>query len=170
VIDSINTYKWATIRYHSNGSIDSSYGTNSVSQDFPINMNVRSVAIQSDGKYLVLGGQDNAGAQGKGILCRINNAGISAVPHVTTSHSFLSLHPTPSLDNCTLTYTLPSNSQCTIALCDESGKKVRVFAQDEYRTVGEHKDELDLRGLAVGVYFLSIEHDVKTETAKLIKQ
>ncbi|HEY6172609.1 MAG TPA: T9SS type A sorting domain-containing protein, partial [Candidatus Kapabacteria bacterium] len=84
--------------------------------------------------------------------------------------SYITLHPTPSTDYCTVTYTLASSSQCTITLRDESGREVRTYATNQYRTAGEHKEELDLRGLATGVYFLWVEHNGKTETAKLIKQ
>jgi len=128
------------------------------------------IIMQPDGKYLVLGlmiayqlGTRNP------LLYRIT-APRSGVSSVKIVENHISLHPTPSFDNCTVTYTLPASSQSTITLRDESGREVKTFAQGEYHSVGEHKEELDLHGLASGVYFLSIEHDGKTETAKLIKQ
>ncbi|HEY6172746.1 MAG TPA: T9SS type A sorting domain-containing protein, partial [Candidatus Kapabacteria bacterium] len=64
----------------------------------------------------------------------------------------------------------PTSTDCSLTLRDESGRAVRTFVTNEFRAVGKHEDELDLRGLATGVYFLSLDHDGKTETVKLIKQ
>lgn len=55
-----------------------------------------------------------------------------------------------------------------MTLRDESGREVKTFMAGEYKAAGKHEDELDLRGLATGVYFLSLEHDGIIETAKVV--
>jgi uncharacterized delta-60 repeat protein len=126
------------------------------------------VAIQPDGKYLV-GGWSYKDVVYSTIIQRIDANKFISVKSIPIAEHIFSLHPTPSTDNCTITYTLPSSGECTMTLRDESGREVRTFA-NQYRTAGEHKEELDLRGLATGVYFLQIEYNGTIQTAKLIKQ
>ncbi|HEY6171792.1 MAG TPA: T9SS type A sorting domain-containing protein, partial [Candidatus Kapabacteria bacterium] len=159
--------------YHGNGTPDSSHGGDGTIKEMSKYMRViYSIAVQSDGKYLVMG-FNYASDDGRAIarICLNNNTGKAAVyPTSKNPSTPVSLHPTPSTDNCTVTYTLPTASKCTITLRDESGREVRTFVQDEYRTAGEHEEELDLRSLPIGAYFLQIVCNGSIQTAKLIKQ
>jgi uncharacterized delta-60 repeat protein len=128
------------------------------------------IAVQPDGKYVIVGWYYSGQATSASMMYRLDPAQLSIISERKNRVSLPSLHPTPSLDNCTITYTLPSSGNCTMTLSDESGRQVRAFATNEYRTAGEHKEELDLRGLAAGVYFLQVESDGATQTTKLIKQ
>lgn len=156
-----------------NGVIDSSFGLNGTLQLVEDYSGFASeVIIQPDGKYLISGGShSNESGKERIMMARLNPEPTSSVMSGNSSASSpLKLHPTPSTDNCTVTYTLPTSSNCTLTLRDESGREVRVFGRDEYRSIGEHKEEFDLRGLASGVYFLQIESGGSVQTAKLIKQ
>ncbi|HEY6172244.1 MAG TPA: T9SS type A sorting domain-containing protein [Candidatus Kapabacteria bacterium] len=162
-----------TARYLPNGMLDSSYGVSGGAIKLPIRTTkLYSIDIQSDGKYLFCGYAGQSNPEWNALLYRVNNTGASDVRRDITrpGKSQLSLHPTPATDNCTITFTLPTSSDCSLTLRDESGRAVKTFITNEFRAAGKHEDELDLRGLAAGVYFLSLEHDGKTETAKLIKQ
>jgi uncharacterized delta-60 repeat protein len=172
----INTlgYTPAIIRYDRNGKRDSLFGNNGVvigpldSLDF-----IPGIAVQQDGKYVaagVLAGTEIGITKYYGMIYRVNNGASTTVSQKMSVSSTISLYPTPSTDNCTVTYTLPSSSNCTMTLRDESGREIKTFTTNQYRTTGEHKEELDLRGLAVGVYFLQIESNGSIQTVKLIKQ
>jgi uncharacterized delta-60 repeat protein len=126
--------------------------------------------MQTDGKYLVLGWINNYHIGTRNPLVYRITIPQSGVSHSKSFTNSPSLHPTPSTDNCTVTYTLPSSGNYTMTLRDESGRQVRTFVTDQHRTAGEHKEELDLRGLASGAYFLQIESNGVIQTAKLIKQ
>ncbi|HEY6171769.1 MAG TPA: T9SS type A sorting domain-containing protein, partial [Candidatus Kapabacteria bacterium] len=173
-----STYAHCIIRYHKDGRLDSSFGTNGIvicAVTTPSYMpnGIADIAIGNDGKYLMAGilrCTDVGIVAEQGILYRVNNKAVASVYSSSALSQPISQFPSPSTDNCTITYTLPSSSQCTITLRDESGREVRKFATDEYRTAGEHKEELDLRGLASGAYFLQIESNDLIQTAKLIKQ
>jgi uncharacterized delta-60 repeat protein len=171
-----NFYKRKSLvfRFLPNGSIDSSFGLNGLVIPFDKYSygHAYDIAIQSDGTYLMTGTiwPDTTKASLR-ILFRLHEDPQVSLRHTTSLVSSpISLHPTPSTDNCTITYTLPSSDNCTMTLRDESGREVRTFTTNEHRTAGEHKEELDLRGLAVGVYFLQIESNGSIQAAKLIKQ
>lgn len=132
-----------------------------------INTNGNPLTVQRDAKYLIAGNA-RVNDRNAAVLTRMINTGKLKTSTALPSNS-LTLHPTPSTESCTITYTLPTSGGCTMTLRDESGREVRTFVTNEFRTAGEHKEELDLRGLAAGVYFLSLEHDGKIETTKLIK-
>lgn len=172
----INTlgYTPAIVRYDTNGKQDSSFGNNGMvispidSMDY-----IPGIVVQPDGKYVVAGviaGTEIGLTKYYGMIYRVNNGASTNVSHMVATPSTFSLHPTPSLDNCTVTYALPISSECTMSLRDESGRQVRAFATNQHRTAGKHEEELDLRGLAAGVYFVQIESNGTIQTAKLIKQ
>ncbi|HEY6172747.1 MAG TPA: T9SS type A sorting domain-containing protein [Candidatus Kapabacteria bacterium] len=171
VIDLITASNWLlTARYLHNGRVDSSYGYNGMSDALLLHMkSIEAIAIQSDGKYIVLG-TDFKDNQSTAVICRLVSYGATAVARLNENINAISLHPTPSLDNCTVTYTLPASSDCSLTLRDESGREVRTLVTSEFRASGKHQEELDLRGLASGVYFLEIESGGTIQTAKLIKQ
>jgi uncharacterized delta-60 repeat protein len=157
-------------RYHRDGVVDSSFGVAGVGYGVPDAVALIGVAVQSDGKYVALGLHIGDAVGNYVALYRFHNTGTARVDRSPASSSSISLHPTPSTNNCTVTYTLPSSSNCTMTLRDESGREVRTFTTNEHRTTGEHKEELDLHGLAAGVYFVQIESGGTIQTAKLIKQ
>lgn len=171
VVDSIGSNTFIMTRYNSNGRIDSSFGVNGISNCIPSQMReISSIVVQPDGKYILLGYNNDDFGRIYAVMCRVENGSVSGVQIEDVVRLSLSLHPTPSTDNCTLTYTLPASSECSITLRDESGRGVRAFATNQHRIAGKHEEELDLRGLAAGVYFLQIESGGATQTAKLIKQ
>lgn len=160
---------FTTIRYSGSGQKDSSYGQFGISYESPERLDYGGqIAIQKDGKYVAF--EYYHFTYNICAIFRIDNTSTSSVSRKILSTSCISLHPTPSTDNCSASYTLASSGECTMTLRDENGRQVRTFATNEYRTAGEHKEELDLRGLAAGVYFLQIESGGTIQTAKLIKQ
>ncbi|HEY6172749.1 MAG TPA: T9SS type A sorting domain-containing protein [Candidatus Kapabacteria bacterium] len=168
--DSLTTYLPTIFRCLSDGEPDPSFGVLGVEMiNKYINGEARAVDLQSDGKYIFTGWvYDTQSGKYCNATFRVKNT-ISGINRNDTLHHFaISLHPTPSSDNCTVTYTLPTSSDCSLTVRDESGRAVKTFMTSEFRAAGKHEDELDLRGLASGVYFLSLEHNGKIETAKVV--
>ncbi|HEY6172748.1 MAG TPA: T9SS type A sorting domain-containing protein [Candidatus Kapabacteria bacterium] len=172
VLVALNTSISSVFRILPDGVLDSTFGLNGtlqlIDETYGVALGIR---IQPDGKYLISAySWSNKLGQYGSMLARLNPDPKSSVLQNISRTSSISLYPTPSLDNCTITYTLPTNSDCSLTLRDESGRAVKTYMTSEYRSAGKHEDELDLRGLAAGVYFLSLGHNGKTETAKFIKQ
>jgi uncharacterized delta-60 repeat protein len=161
----------SVFRVFTNGVIDSSFGLNGALHLIDDHSGyAATLHVQPDGKYLIAGGsQSKEWGYYTILMARLNPDAKVSVKSNSSLGTGISVYPTPSTDNCTVTYTLPSSGECRVTLRDESGREVRTFAS-EYRTAGEHKEELDLRGLAAGVYFLQIESGGVAQTAKLIKQ
>jgi uncharacterized delta-60 repeat protein len=160
--------------YDARGKLDPSFAGDGIcellSTHMPhINTNYNPMTVQRDAKYLIAG-NGRINDRNVAVITRMINTGkLHTTSQPKPIHS-LTLHPTPSSDNCTVTYTLNASGNCIMTLRDESGREVKTFATSGFRTVGEHKEELDLRGLASGVYFLQIESGGAIQTAKLIKQ
>jgi hypothetical protein len=170
MIDTNTTSYSILMRYIHNGQIDSSYGKNGTVTELSTYMeSITSVAVDQEGKVVVMG-YTALGASPSIVICRLNNSVKEQVLSAPKGSSSVSVHPTPSTDNCTVTYTLPSSGNCTMTLRDESGREVRTFTTNQHRITGEHKEVLDLRGLAAGVYFLQIESGGAMQSVKLIKQ
>jgi uncharacterized delta-60 repeat protein len=160
------------MHYHSDGKIDSSHGGNGTIQELgPYMQILAAFAVQTDGKFIAAGtGHEYTDYRNVAVVSRINSDGKSGISLAKENSSMIVVHPTPSTNNCTVTYTLPSSGNCTLTLRDESGREVKTFTTNEYRTSGEHKEELDLRGLPTGAYFLQLESNGVIQTAKLIKE
>lgn len=169
-----NVYPSHITCYDPRGKIDSSFAGDGICELLSIympniNTNFNPFTVQRDAKYLIAG-NGTVDGRNAAVLTRMINTGKLHAPSPSTPLHSVTFYPTPASDNCIATYTLPTSGNCTITLRDESGRQVRTFATSEYRTAGEHTEELDLRGLAAGVYFLQIESGGTTQTAKLIKQ
>jgi uncharacterized delta-60 repeat protein len=170
--DSIGSYTPEVFHILPDGVPDSSFGTigDELNSDFKYG-EVRAIDIQSDGKCVVTGWIfDAPHSYYSNVTYRINSTLNRIYQDDELNRPCISVHPTPSADNCTVKCTLPSSSNCTMTLRDESGREVRTFITNQYRTAGEYKEELDLRGLSAGVYFFLVESNGAIQTAKLIKQ
>lgn len=164
-------YYGTIFRFLKDGSYDLTFGdTGEVVMKIAYYVANFDMAVQPDGKYVVAGWFYSDTVTGASLVYRLDPPQLSTSTNRKDRVYSVTLHPTPSTDNCTVTYTLPTGGNCTMTLRDESGRQVKTFATSEYRTAGEHKEELDLRDLAAGVYFVQIESGGTVQTAKVIKQ
>lgn len=168
------TGRMMMMRLLHDGTPDSSFGTNGFAyyNISPNGERANSIAVLPDGNYIMAGYANfGNGLDWDFIVLKINAEGQSAVKNTYVyNEDAVSVIPNPAAEVVTLRYKLPTSSECRITLTNTLGNEVRVFTTNEYRTSGEHKEELDLRGLAAGVYFLQIEAGGTVQTAKLIKQ
>lgn len=82
---------------------------------------------------------------------------IEAIDNMTHNNRLWTPFPNPAKEMTNITFDLEKASDLSISLLDLNGRKVRVFAQNEGYTEGQHQLELNLKGLANGSYFIHLE-------------
>jgi hypothetical protein len=85
----------------------------------------------------------------------------------------VSNHPNPFNPRTTVSYTVPSRGNVTIAVYDPRGARVATLVNDEAREAGAYRSDWDGRtdaGALVpsGVYFARIEHGNSVRTKKMV--
>ncbi len=80
-----------------------------------------------------------------------------------------SIFPNPFSSNFTIHYFLEENSFVSLKLFDVTGKLVSEIA-NEQQMKGEHRENIDGRKLADGIYYFQMVTDEGTETRKIVKQ
>jgi len=82
------------------------------------------------------------------------------------SFSLLQNYPNPVIDHTTFSYSLPENSQVSLALYDMTGKKV-IGLVDGFQTLGTHVLTADLSGMETGMYLCRLNTDGKSTSIKV---
>jgi len=77
------------------------------------------------------------------------------------------IFPNPARQANTVNYQLETAGEVRIELRDNEGRLVKVLL-DEYRAAGEHNLEVDLSGLAAGVYYYTISSPDGQVTKKVV--
>jgi len=113
---------------------------------------------------------DFSGNEGK--PARVNT--LSGTGGTPESYVFsVSNYPNPFNPRTTVSYTVPSRGEVTIAIYDARGARVATLLSNEERAAGAYRVEWDGRtdaGVTVstGVYFARIEHGGATRTKKMV--
>lgn len=79
----------------------------------------------------------------------------------------IEVYPNPSNGLFTLNITTEQEEDFMLSVRDVQGK---LIYKESLRVNGAHRDDIDLAGLAKGVYFLQIQNDQATKVEKLIIQ
>jgi uncharacterized delta-60 repeat protein len=166
-----NDTHFSIARLNTDGSIDSSFGIDGkITTDLLEKEYLFESALQADGKLIVTGWtSDNLPNTSYAIvryLSDIYTGGMETSSDVI-SHSLI--YANPCLDHTTLTYALYHPTDITLQLTDLTGKITRTFFS-EHRSEGKHKEELNMEGIAAGVYFLRLTTGEKRVSFKIIKQ
>jgi len=77
----------------------------------------------------------------------------------------LGTYPNPAQSRVTVRYAVPEPQDISVRLYDVLGRRVRTVIHGEQS--GRHKRQVDLSGLASGVYFLRLSAEGQTRTRKL---
>ncbi|GIV26826.1 MAG: hypothetical protein KatS3mg027_0640 [Bacteroidia bacterium] len=141
-------YDFVLVRFNSDGTLDSTFGTNGiVFTDFSNNWDeAHAVALQSDGKIVVAGFSDNATVRSFAVA-RYNNQIVNSLNSFNGKMSIL-IFPNPT-NNVLKIYHLPKKSQ--IRIFDVYGKLVheKIISEDNNTT-------LQLGYLEEGIYTVQI--------------
>jgi len=99
---------------------------------------------------------------GNDTLSLISTVGINDLGSIEDNS--IKLYPNPSPGNCLIDFKLPTQSKTTIGLYDITGKI--ILKSEEFLSQGHHI--YNLTGIKNGIYFLKIESDNYTCSAKLV--
>lgn len=91
------------------------------------------------------------------VPCRENGESISKTGFIAT------VHPNPSSDNFTIEVENSSGKSIIVSVFDILGKKITSLSTNEV------KDELQIKGLAPGIYSAIVSDGQNTQTLKLVK-
>ena len=156
----------ALIRYQSNGTLDSTFNSNSVTVESVQSWNyLGSIVLQPDNN-IIAGGTVNGSV---GLLRFLSGMTVGALDFSLTHQSAI-IYPNPVQQTEILEYTLLNNEAISITLYELFGKLVRNFISNELRSPGTHREVLNMGNLSSGVYFLTIDNGVGRTTIKLVKQ
>ena len=93
--------------------------------------------------------------------------GPTGISEADRSIGDVAVYPNPTVGNSTVTYSLISASQVEIAVRNIHGQLVNSFSEG-MKNIGKHSRELDMNGLAQGIYYLSLRTDEAETTIKLM--
>jgi len=94
---------------------------------------------------------------------------VLAITREALGLELLELKPIPTADRLTLTYSIVSESlPVVVHLVDLTGRP--ILRQSWQRAVGTHEQQLDLSGLAAGVYVLQIQQGKERIIRRVVKQ
>lgn len=79
--------------------------------------------------------------------------------------SFLNVYPNPANGEITISFNQENDGLVRLAVYNMVGEKVKEM--EEHSSPGVSQYQMDLRGLAGGVYFVKVESDEKTLTKKI---
>jgi uncharacterized delta-60 repeat protein len=163
------TADYVIFRYNTNGSLDTTFGTNGIQTiDFGENESVFASITQPDGK-IILGGTSNFDVDGGFSLLRLKDATLSTNTLAESKNSFL-VYPNPFVN--AISVALPQNikENISIDLLDNMGRKITTFLSNELFIKNESILELEMpESLSKGVYFLKIIDGERTTTIKVVK-
>ena len=110
------------------------------------------------------------GTHGNGIystnITNINQLITGAQFYANTQNQEVKCYPNPSHQFASLEFTLKQNSNIEIILLDELGKQVKSIATKKM-DAGTYTESIDGKGLAPGVYYVSLKVN-ETKTTRII--
>lgn len=143
-------------RFNSNGTLDNSFSpTGMINTDpFSIDDFGEAVALQSDGKIILVGHSSSSPAVRKFVVARYTCETIGVAETATGG---VSIYPNPA--NGILN--IEANSTCRIEILDMSGKTV-------FSAIVENQIRVDISKISSGLYFIRSCSDSKNEVIKLV--
>ncbi|MFK8045333.1 MAG: T9SS type A sorting domain-containing protein [Crocinitomicaceae bacterium] len=167
IADSI--YNFGLVRYHPDGSTDSTFGSNGVAKT-AINAEssyLHAIAIQTDGKILATG---SIGADPTDLAIVRYSSTVLSVKNSEIEFENVMLYPNPTLGPLNISFIPKQAGGVSLKLFDCQG---RLLEEKLYRNAveGEKKVEtLRLESYSTGVYFISIISSNTQRTFKVIKK
>lgn len=153
------------VRYNTNGSLDNTFDTDGiVTTDIATNTNEAfSLALQSDGKIVVVGNSYN-GSDFDFAVVRYNNPSLSVgITEISSLEERISVYPNPFSVSITFISEFVLNN-ATITVYNTLGEEVRKI-----KNVSGHSVILQRDNLLGGVYFMTItQGDATFATKKII--
>jgi uncharacterized delta-60 repeat protein len=172
-------YDICLVRFNSDGSVDSSFGThgsvikdiNNHSDDTPT-----AVIMQPDGRIVVLGysGGGNFVADNLVVLRYLSGldlTNLTSLTNQTADNGILRVYPNPVTGNFRITYSLQQDENITMALYNMQGNLIKQLISDQRRLAGENEEIINLdKQLPPGTYILRLNSGSVNYTGRIIVQ
>ncbi len=156
------------VRYHADGVRDSDFGTDGVViTNVQPNDRGGDLALQPDGK-IIMGGTTNVINDDIVLVRYLNALTIGLVEFGTVGGSTL-VYPTPLSEQATLSYELKNTESLSCGLFDANGRLVRSLFSNAQRAAGDHRETLDVSGIAAGEYLLVLSNGTGRTAVKVVK-
>ncbi len=162
-------YYFALARYNSNGSLDTTFDTDGkVTTLFGSDSDTGyDVALQSDGKIVMVGSSLNASMNSDFAVVRYNNTINTGINTIDNQTSEIKIYPNPFANSTTISFSIPQTQKVSFKIVDVSGRLVSTLSDKIYEA-GENKLVWNAEELNAGVYFLQIQTAENLQTKKLI--
>ena len=170
-LDDSNNSDFTLVRLNSNGSIDSTFGTDGiVLTDFGTNVDYSTcMAIQPDGRILLGGKSDLNFFNIVAIARYISGLNIGIIDFTTDANSVF-IYPNPVNSETVIEYELLNDEILSVDLFDMNGKLIKTFISNETRNKGKHKETLNFdESIKAGNYILSLKNNSNHFEIKIIK-
>ncbi len=147
-------------RLNTNGTLDSTFGTNGFYDDLPkVLEGSKGIMLQSDGKIVLAGNAFN-NPNYKAGLSRYNNSVPSSIPTLVNGNNQYSIYPNP-----TNTYL---NIEAKNVFKDETISISNVLGEIVYQSIVKNQNsQINLQDLKSGIYFLQVGN---SKAIKFIKE
>ena len=160
------------VRVNTQGSIDSTFGTNGIAYaDFNLrNDRIMSMAIQSDGRIVAVGDVIINTTEDFAVARFISDPDFGIIDFSKNENAAL-IYPNPVQKETTIEYELLNNEILSIELSDINGKLIKTFISNESRNRGQHKETLNFdESIKAGNYLLTIKNNSQKISLKIIKE
>ncbi|MEZ5018287.1 MAG: T9SS type A sorting domain-containing protein [Flavipsychrobacter sp.] len=165
VINDNGLFQFAIARYNSDGSVNSTFGTNGVlkTKADKSYSAIESMIMQQDNK-IVVAGSNNADF----LLARYT----TDFPNNIRDHQTIKtmLYPNPTTNAVTLSYRLPSPNKVDIMLYTIDGRLLKVLNKGKSMAAGHQHLSFDIGDLPIGSYIIHINTGNSFSNTKLIKE
>lgn len=161
------------VRYNTNGTLDTTFGTNGVFQDIPngsSNYGAWRIRIETDEKITVVANTYGVLNRSMTLVRYILDLNLGAVDFSNTKEQSY-IYPNPIIEETNLVYTLNKETLITVELYDLQGKLVKNYFKKELKSIGKHDEKIILPNyLQSGNYILKISSPEGSTSIKLIKK
>ena len=159
------------VRFNVDGSLDTTFSADGMlaMEVAPYGNYAWSVALQGGG-ILVGGSSTNALGHTRFTVVRLMNDINVGVFEPTSLASAILVYPNPINAASTFTYTLTKEESLTLQVFDATGRVARSLFSNAKRPLGEHRETLDLSGLAAANYTVVLSSAEGSVSVKVVKE
>lgn len=168
------SYDLLISRFNSDGSPDSTFGTNGWTRT-GIAINTReygfAMAFQSNYDILLAGSSKELSAGNYDFITAryIGDHSLGTGKDNIVQNKLIHIYPNPSSNKITIEYHLDFPDHITVNLFNILGENIKLLINEEKSESGHHKRTIDVGALKSGVYLLKLEGEKTFGTRMLIK-
>jgi uncharacterized delta-60 repeat protein len=172
-----NDFDICLVRFNTDGSVDTSFGTNgSVLQDINDHSEDSpwSVVMQPDGRIVVAGIAGEGGFISNNFVVLRYLSGLdltnpTALTYPTANDNFLMVYPNPATDNLSIAYSLPQDEIVSVALYDLQGNLLKQLISGQRKLAGANEELINLsKQLPQGTYLLRFSNNSESHFSRII--